>query len=106
MRRRAYLVNPMHDYPSYNTSEVLAARGYRAGSPTAELNLPTLSTMASKHLDVQICDEILTPVDFDTSAEIVGITGKQPLIDSRMRLKHWFIAEQNVQELELRHMAA
>ena len=76
MRRRAYLVNPMHDYPSYNTSEVLAARGYRAGSPTAELNLPTLSTMAAKHLDVQICDEILTPVDFDTSAEIVGITGK------------------------------
>jgi radical SAM superfamily enzyme YgiQ (UPF0313 family) len=76
MPRRIYIVNPLHDYPSYNTSEVLAARGYAAGSPTAELNLPTLAAMASKHLEVEICDEILTPIDFDTEAEIVGITGK------------------------------
>jgi radical SAM superfamily enzyme YgiQ (UPF0313 family) len=76
MRRRIYFVNPLHDYPSYNTSEVLAARGYRAGSPTAELNLPTLAAMAARHLDVRICDEILTPIDFDTPAEIVGVTGK------------------------------
>lgn len=89
MRRRIYLVNPAHDYPSYNTSEVLAARGYRAGSPTAELNLPTLSAMASRHLEVEICDEILTAIDFDTPAEIVGVTGKI----SQLRRMQWVASE-------------
>lgn len=89
MSRRIYLVNPAHDYPSYNTSEVLAARGYRAGSPTAELNLPTLAAMAARHLEVEICDEILTEVDFDTPAEIVGVTGKI----SQLRRVQWVADE-------------
>ena len=37
---------------------------------------------------------------------LVGIASQQALVDTRMGLKHWLIAEQDVQELELRHMAA
>lgn len=76
MPHRIYIVNPTHDYPSYSTSEVLEAQGYRPASLTPELNLPTLSPMAAPHLDVRICDELVTPIDWDTPADIVAITGK------------------------------
>ena len=43
----------------------------------ADLVITTLSGMMSRNgLEVRMCDENLTPVDLDTTADFIGITGK------------------------------
>jgi hypothetical protein len=71
-----YLINPAADFPSYFGGEVFAARGYRPATFLADLTLPTLAALIPHDFDVRLCDEYILPIDFDTPAEFVAITGK------------------------------
>lgn len=71
-----YLVNPVSDFPNYYGAESFAARGLRPATLMADLVIPTLAAMAPPTFDVSLCDENVTPIDWDTPADIIGITGK------------------------------
>src|SRR2546423_9593894 len=62
--------------PSYFSSEVFAARGLPAAIATADLAIATVAALAPDDFGVELCDENVSLVDFDTSADLVGITGK------------------------------
>ncbi len=71
-----YLINPAADFPTYYGAEVYAGRGYQPAVFLADLVVPTLAAMVPDDFKVEICDEHLEPVDFDSPCEYVGITGK------------------------------
>jgi radical SAM superfamily enzyme YgiQ (UPF0313 family) len=71
-----YLINPRSDAPFYFGTEVHAARGFGPTLLLADAALPTVAAMAPPDFDVTLCDEAISPVDFDTTADFVGITGK------------------------------
>ncbi|HVX39893.1 MAG TPA: radical SAM protein [Gemmatimonadaceae bacterium] len=74
--RTMYLINPSPDIPTYYGGEVFAGRGLRPATSIADLTLPTVAALAERHLRVVLCDETFEPVDFNASADYIGITGK------------------------------
>ena len=42
----------------------------------ADLATTTVAAMAPRDMDVSICDEEIAPADLDTTADVVGLTGK------------------------------
>src|SRR5712691_1773009 len=76
MAKSIYLINPAADFPSYFSSEVFAASGLAPAISMADLAIATIAAMAPGDFAVRLCDEYVSPIDFDTSADFVGITGK------------------------------
>ena len=76
MAKSLYLINPVADMPSYFSSEVFAARGLPAAIATADLAIATVAGMAPDDFTVELCDENASPVNFDSAADFIGITGK------------------------------
>jgi radical SAM superfamily enzyme YgiQ (UPF0313 family) len=76
MSKSIYLINPANDYPSYFGFEVFAGWGGAPAVNTADLATTTIAGMFPEDFNVRICEEHITNVDFDTSADYVGITGK------------------------------
>jgi hypothetical protein len=71
-----YLVNPAADFPSYFGAEAYSAAGLPPRVSTADLAIATVAAMVPDGFGVTLCDEHVMPIDFDTPAEFVGITGK------------------------------
>ena len=76
MAKAMYLINPACDFPTYFGAEVYAANGFRPVTLMADLAVVTLAAMAASDFEVRLCDENISPVDFDCAADWVGITGK------------------------------
>src|SRR5215813_15139027 len=76
MSKTIYLINPANDYPSYYGLEVFAGWGVKPAVNTADLATVTLAAMFPEDFNVSLCEEHITPVDFDSPADYVGITGK------------------------------
>ena len=62
--------------PSYFSSEVFAARGLSPAIATADLAIATVAALAPDDFAIRLCDENVSPVDYDTDADFIGITGK------------------------------
>lgn len=71
-----YLIAPRPAAPGIFGTEVLEGRGYSPVQLIGDVTVATVAAMAPPGFSVEICDEALTPVDFDTEARFVGITGK------------------------------
>lgn len=71
-----YLINPKSDFPTYYGAEVLEAYGYKQGTLIADLVIPTVAAFVPDDFGVSICDETINPIDFNTDANFIGITGK------------------------------
>jgi len=71
-----YLINPRSPSPSYFGAEVFAGWGFPAAQGIADLALVTVAALAPADWRVTVCDEHVHPVDFDSPADYVGITGK------------------------------
>ena len=76
MRKSIYLINPAADMPSYFSAESLAGRGLPRAISTADLSIALVAAMVPDGLDVALCDENITSIDFDVTADYIGITGK------------------------------
>jgi len=71
-----YLINPRNSAPFYFSTEVHAAYGFDNTVLLADAAVATVAALAPPDFVVTLCDEGISPVDFDTKAEFVGITGK------------------------------
>ena len=83
VRDSIYLVAPKPATPYFFGAEVYNHWGLPPTQWIADVALATIAALASSDFDVIICDETISPVDFDTSADFVGITGK---ITQRQRM--------------------
>jgi hypothetical protein len=79
-----YLVNPASDFATYFSAEVLVASGLPAGAIMADLATATLAALAPADFGIDICDENVSTIDYDHSADWVGITGK---VNQRQRMQ-------------------
>src|SRR5262249_54172532 len=61
---------------SYFSAEVFAARGLPPAIATADLAIATVAAMAPDDFSIVLCDEHATPVNFESTADFIGITGK------------------------------
>ena len=76
MAKSIYLVNPTADFPTYFGAEMVEAWGLTPAASIGELAITTVAAMVPEGFDVRLCDENLTPIDFDLPADYVAITGK------------------------------
>lgn len=81
-----YLINPRADFPTYFSADYFEAWGLARAAQMADLAIPSLATLAAKHLNVTLCDEAITDVDECAAPDIVGITGK---ISQFQNIKKW-----------------
>ncbi|GMB79329.1 hypothetical protein NN6n1_01110 [Shinella zoogloeoides] len=79
-----YLINPAESVPGYFGLEVLEAWAGIRTVGMADLAMPTVAAFAPADWTVRLCEERLGPVDFDTPAEFIGLTGK---ITQRERIR-------------------
>ncbi len=78
-----YLIAAGHDRPSVLGGEMFAHWGLPPTIWIADIALTTIAALVPSDFTVRICDESISPVDFDTPADFVGITGK---VTQRMRM--------------------
>lgn len=90
MARSLYLINPKGESPSYFGAEVYELWGFQPTQGIADLALPTVAAMAPSDFEIELCDEYVQPVDFDTDAEVVGLTGKITQASRMSALAHEF----------------
>ncbi len=76
MAKSIYLINPVADAPSYFGGEFVANLGMRPVTTIADLAITTVAAMVPSDFEIRLCDENLTPVDFDSPADYVALTGK------------------------------
>jgi radical SAM superfamily enzyme YgiQ (UPF0313 family) len=67
------LVAPKNPESFWTFDRVLPSLGKRCVFPN--LSLPTVAGITPAEHDVTLCDENVEPIDFDTDADIVGLTG-------------------------------
>jgi radical SAM superfamily enzyme YgiQ (UPF0313 family) len=70
---KLYLIAPKNPESFWTFDRVLPSLGKRCVFPN--LALPTVAGLTPPPHEVVLCDENVEPVDFDTDADIVGITG-------------------------------
>ncbi len=76
MSKSLYLINPRSEIPSYFGAEVYDHWGYPSAQAIADLATATVAALAPADWKVRICDEYVSPVDFDADEDFIGITGK------------------------------
>jgi len=70
---KIYLINPRCPDTFWGLRYAQELAGFSYSLPN--LALPTLAALTPAPHDVVCCDENVTPIDFDTDADVVGITG-------------------------------
>jgi len=71
-----YLVTPKSDPQAYFGAEVYARSGFEGAQLIADLSITTVAALAPPDFALRLCDEHINPVDLDTDADFVGLTGK------------------------------
>ncbi|MEM7354630.1 MAG: radical SAM protein [Acidobacteriota bacterium] len=76
MSKSIYLINPTADFPTYFGAEMVQGWGLPPATALADLPIATVAAMVPDSFDIRLCDENITPIDFDIEADFIGITGK------------------------------
>ncbi|HEY2136203.1 MAG TPA: radical SAM protein [Xanthobacteraceae bacterium] len=75
-RHSIYIINPAADAPSYHTSESNGRTGGLGWVQVADLAVVTVAALVPDDWRVQVTDESISDIDFETAAEFIAITGK------------------------------
>jgi radical SAM superfamily enzyme YgiQ (UPF0313 family) len=70
---KIYLIAPKNPESFWTFDRILPSLGKRCVFPN--LSLPTVAGLTPREHEIVLCDENVEPIDFDTDADIVGITG-------------------------------
>jgi radical SAM superfamily enzyme YgiQ (UPF0313 family) len=70
---KIYLVAPKNPESFWTFDRILPSLKKRCVFPN--LSLPTVAGLTPREHEVVLCDENVEPVDFDTDADIIGLTG-------------------------------
>jgi len=70
---KIYLIAPKNPESFWTFDRILPSLGKRCVFPN--LALPTIAALTPASHDVVLCDENVEPIDFQTDADVIGITG-------------------------------
>ena len=70
---KIYLIAPKNPESFWTFDRVLSSLGKRCVFPN--LSLPTVAGLTPPPHEVVLCDENVEPIDFDTDADVIGLTG-------------------------------
>ncbi|HZP43681.1 MAG TPA: radical SAM protein [Candidatus Binatia bacterium] len=70
---KIYLIAPKNPESFWTFDRILPSLGKKCVFPN--LSLPTVAGITPREHDVVLCDENVEPIDFDTDADIIGVTG-------------------------------
>jgi radical SAM superfamily enzyme YgiQ (UPF0313 family) len=90
MAKSLYLINPKSKSPTYFSSEVYAASGFKPATGMADLAIPTIAALAPSDFNISLCDENVSALDLDTNADFIGITGKITQLDRMLEIARYF----------------
>jgi hypothetical protein len=90
MSKSIYLINPKADFPSYYSAEIHTHLGLNPVAYVADLAIATVAALAPADFDITLCDEQITPVDLDSPADYVGLTGKGSQVGRMLALAQHF----------------
>ncbi len=90
MSKSMYLINPRVDFPTYYGAEVVEQVTVSPTTFIADLVGPTLAALAPDDFEFTLCDESSTPVDFNCTADYIGITGKSGQVKRMIELADAF----------------
>lgn len=76
MSKSLYIINPDSVHPHYSSYEVYKGLGLRPVIFTADQSTTTLAAMAPEDFHVDLCDETVGPVNYETAADYICITGR------------------------------
>ena len=76
MSKSLYLIAPKSAVPNHWGADFIEHWGFSSVQWMADVTLTTLAALAPPDFTVQLCDEAISPIDFDSSADFIGITGK------------------------------
>ena len=76
MSKSLYLINPRPANPSYFGAEAFELWGYESAQAIADLAAVTVAALAPSDWEVTVCEEYVEPVNFETEADFIGLTGK------------------------------
>lgn len=76
MPKSLYLINPRPSHPSYFGAEVFEQTGYLQAQAIADLATVTVAALAPADWEIKVCEEGVEPIDFDSDADYIGLTGK------------------------------
>lgn len=85
-----YLINPKANYINYHSAEVIAGLNLDATAYVADLAIATVAAMVPDNFTVTLCDEHITPVDFDHPAHFVALTGKNSQVERMIEIAQEF----------------
>lgn len=71
-----YLINPRNDHYCYFGMDVFESTNLKPKVFFLDQSITTIAAMAKAYLNVILCEEHVQDVDFDITAEFIGITGK------------------------------
>ena len=90
MTASLYVINPKSDFPTYFAAESFAAWGLKSATQMADPSTATVAAFAQRHMDVQICDQMVEPVNYEHPADVVAITGKITQINNMIEVARQF----------------
>jgi radical SAM superfamily enzyme YgiQ (UPF0313 family) len=70
---KIYLIAPKNPESFWTMDHILRSLGKRCVYPN--LSLPTVAGLTPREHEVVLCDENVEEIDFDTDADIIGVTG-------------------------------
>ena len=85
-----YLINPRSDFGAYYSADIYERLGLAPAAFVTDLSVATVAALAPDDFQVSICEESVMPVDFDSEADFIGITGKSSQRTGMLRLAREF----------------
>lgn len=76
MSKSIYLINPAADFPTYYGAEAVERWGFGPAMSVADLATTTVAALAPSGFAVELCENYVSRVDYETTADFVAITGK------------------------------
>lgn len=85
-----YLINPRSDFGAYYSADIYERLGLAPAAFVTDLSVATVAALAPDDFQVRICEESVMPVDFESDADFIGITGKSSQRTGMLRLAREF----------------
>jgi radical SAM superfamily enzyme YgiQ (UPF0313 family) len=76
MSKSIYMINPAADFPTYYGAEAFERWGFGPVMSIADLATTTVAALAPNDFTVDLCENYISAIDYETPADFVAITGK------------------------------
>jgi radical SAM superfamily enzyme YgiQ (UPF0313 family) len=90
MANSIYLINPKANFANYYSADVMASLNLSPTAYVADLAIATVAALVPDDFTITLCDEHITPVDFDYPARFIALTGKNSQFERMVEIAQEF----------------